>query len=461
MEIQLTEGNVFKNLLRFSAPFLLSYFLQTLYGMADLFIAGQFNGADVITAVAVGSQIMHMLTVIIVGLAMGPAVLIGHAVGEKNPQRIRTLIFTTTILFLIIAVIFTIITVLLCPQIVKVLSTPKESVEQTKMYLYICFAGLPFIVAYNVIASIFRGLGDSKSPMIFVAIACFINIVLDYILIGTFGLKAEGAAIATIFAQAVSVVISLLFVVAKNRAQNAKVAQLSADFSKQADFANVAPRANFSSKEAKEILKIGVPVACQDGFIQISFLLITVIANRRGVNVAAAVGIVEKIISFLFLVPSSMLSSVSAICAQNVGAKKMERANKTLFYAILLGFSFGLIVAVLFQFLGKNVIGFFTSSPEVVKLGTQYIRTYVFDCVFAAIHFSFSGYFCAIEKSLYAFLHNAISIIFVRVPGAYFASVLFPETLLPMGLAATCGSLLSSVICVGIFLHLRKKVDFA
>lgn len=487
MEIQLTEGNVLKNLVRFSAPFLLSYFLQTLYGMADLFIAGQFNGADVITAVSVGSQIMHMLTVIIVGLAMGPAVLIGHAVGEKNKNRIRTLIFTSSILFLIIAFIFTILTILLCPQIVKILSTPNESIEQTKMYLYICFAGLPFIVAYNVIASIFRGLGDSKSPMIFVAIACFINIVLDYILIGTFGLKAEGAAIATIFAQAISVIISLLFVVAKNRketanfatftknttisqnsansakpAENAKVAQFSEDFTKrksstnQADSATVA---KFSKKEAKEILKIGVPVACQDGFIQISFLLITVIANRRGVNVAAAVGIVEKIISFLFLVPSSMLSSVSAICAQNVGAKKMERANKTLLYAILIGFSFGLIIAILFQFLGKNVIGLFTSSKEVVRLGSQYIRTYVFDCVFAAIHFSFSGYFCAIGKSLYAFLHNAISIIFIRVPGAYFASVLFPETLLPMGLAATCGSLLSSIICVFIFAHLRKKVE--
>lgn len=447
MNFQLTEGNIFKNLIRFSIPFLISYFLQTLYGLADLFIAGQFNGAEVITAVSVGSQIMHMLTVIIVGFAMGPAVLIGHAVGEKNPLRIRTIIFTTIILFAIIAIIFTATTTLLCTQIVKLVSTPAESVAQTKMYLFICFAGIPFIIAYNVIASVFRGLGDSKSPMIFVAIACAINIILDYVLMGPLKMQAKGAAIATIFAQALSVIISLIFIFCKNRA----VKNSAPNFAEQTRIQK------FSASEAKEILKIGVPVACQDGFIQISFLIITIIANRRGVNVAAAVGIVEKIISFLFLFPSSMLSAVSAIAAQNIGAKKIERAQKTLFYAISTGVTFGLIIAVLFQFFSQNVIGRFTSSPEVVQLGCQYIKTYVFDCVFAAIHFSFSGYFCACGKSLYAFLHNVISIIFVRVPGAYFASILFPQTLLPMGLAATTGSLLSSIICLIIFRRLQRK----
>ncbi len=453
MNFQLTEGNIFKNLIRFSIPFLISYFLQTLYGLADLFIAGQFNGAEVITAVSVGSQIMHMLTVIIVGFAMGPAVLIGHAVGEKNPIRIRTIIFTTIILFAIIAIIFTATTTLLCKQIVKLVSTPAESVAQTKMYLFICFAGIPFIIAYNVIASVFRGLGDSKSPMIFVAIACAINIILDYVLMGPLKMQAKGAAIATIFAQALSVIISLIFIFCKNRKnkQNRAVKNSAPNFDAQTRIQK------FSASEAKEILKIGVPVACQDGFIQISFLIITIIANRRGVNVAAAVGIVEKIISFLFLFPSSMLSAVSAIAAQNIGAKKIERAQKTLFYAISTGVTFGLIVAVLFQFFSQNVIGRFTTSPEVVQLGCQYIKTYVFDCVFAAIHFSFSGYFCACGKSLYAFLHNVISIIFVRVPGAYFASVLFPQTLLPMGLAATTGSLLSSIICLIIFRRLQRK----
>ena len=443
MKTQLTEGNVLKNLVRFSLPFLLSYFLQTLYGLADLFIAGQFHGAEVITAVSVGSQIMHMITVIIVGLAMGPAVLIGHAVGENNKNRIRTIIFTSIVLFALVSVVFTVLLLALCPQIVGIVSTPAESVDQTRLYLFICFAGIPFITAYNVIASVFRGLGDSKSPMIYIAIACFFNIVLDFIFMGNLQMGAEGAALATVIAQAASVIISLVAAILKREKSPSEKEKL-----------------NFSSKEAKEIFKIGIPVACQDGFIQISFLLITVIANKRGVNVAAAVGIVEKIISFLFLVPSSLLSSISAIASQNIGAKKIDRAEKTLSYGIKIGFCAGLVFAVLSQFFAENVISMFTSNAEVVRFGCQYIKTYVFDCVFAAIHFCFSGYFCACGKSIYAFLHNAISIIFVRIPGAYFASVMFTETLLPMGLAATCGSILSSIICAIIFSSLHKKNAF-
>ncbi len=441
MQLQLTQGNVLKNLVQFSLPFLLSYFLQTLYGLADLFIAGQFNGADTITAVSVGSQIMHMITVIIVGLAMGPAVLTGHAVGENNKNRIHTLISTSTILFAFISIFLTVLLIALCPQIVKLVSTPSESVKQTESYLLICFFGIPFITAYNVIASILRGLGDAKSPMIFIAIACFINILLDYIFMGPLNLGAEGAALATIIAQGISVIISLFAILIrkKNTERKTKVLQ-------------------FSSKEAKEIFKIGIPVACQDGFIQISFLLITVIANKRGVNVAAAVGIVEKIISFLFLVPSSLLSSVSAISSQNIGAAKPERAEKTLFYGIKIGFAAGLLFAVLFQFFSKQVISLFTQNPQVILFGSQYIRTYVFDCVFASIHFCFSGYFCALGKSFWAFVHNVISIILIRVPGAYLASVLFTQTLLPMGLAATCGSILSSIVCVLIFKHLHKNI---
>lgn len=443
MKTPLTEGNVLKNLVRFSLPFLLSYFLQTLYGLADLFIAGQFHGAEVITAVSVGSQIMHMITVIIVGLAMGPAVLIGHAVGENNKSRIRTIIFTSVALFALVSVFFTVLLLALCPEIVKIVSTPAESVAQTKLYLFICFAGIPFITAYNVIASVFRGLGDSKSPMIYIAIACFFNIVLDFVFMGNLQMGAEGAALATVIAQAASVIISLAASILKREKSPAEK-----------------EKPKFSSREAKEIFRIGIPVACQDGFIQISFLLITVIANKRGVNVAAAVGIVEKIISFLFLVPSSLLSSISAIASQNIGAKKIERAEKTLFYGIKIGFCAGLVFAVLFQFFAENVISMFTSNAEVVRFGCQYIKTYVFDCVFAAIHFCFSGYFCACGKSIYAFLHNAVSIVFVRIPGAYLASVMFTETLLPMGMAATCGSILSSIICAIIFSQLHKKNEF-
>ena len=439
MQKNLTQGSILKNIVVFSLPYLLSYFLQTLYGMADLFLAGQFNGAAVISAVSIGSQVMHMLTVIIVGLAMGGTVLIGQAVGARDTKRTSKVTGNTIILFLIFSVLVTIILLATCRGIVGLVSTPLESVDQTVAYLKICFFGIPFIVAYNVIASIYRGMGDSKSPMIFVIIACSLNIILDYIFMGLMGMQAEGAAIATVIAQAVSVIISLI-AIAKTHSLKLTKKDLKID------------QAVMSA-----ILKIGLPVACQDGFIQISFIVITIIANRRGVNVAAAVGIVEKIICFLFLIPSSMLSSISAIAAQNIGAGFHDRARKTFWAGTAIAVGIGAVFAVTFQFISGPVISLFSRDEIVVTFGTQYLRSYVTDSVLASIHFCFSGYFTAMGKSIISFIHNSISIILIRIPGAYLASKLWPETLFPMGLAAPLGSLLSAFICAGAYLYLRKK----
>ena len=183
-----------------------------------------------------------------------------------------------------------------------------------------------------------------------------------------------------------------------------------------------------------QILRIGIPVAMQDGLIQIAFIIITIIANRRGLSDAAAVGIVEKIISFLFLVPSSMLSTVSALGAQNIGAGKTERAAQTLKYAAMIAVGFGLTVAIIIQFIAEPVVGLFTTDAAVRMAGGQYIRGYIWDCIFAGVHFSFSGYFCACGRSELSFLHNITAIVLVRVPGVYLTSKLFPQTLLPMGL---------------------------
>ena len=441
MTKNLTEGSILKNIVLFSLPYLLSYFLQTLYGMADLFLAGQFNGAAVISAVSIGSQVMHMLTVIIVGLAMGGTVLIGQAVGAKNEKRTAKTTGNTITLFLIFSAIVTIILLVSCRGIVNLVSTPPESVEQTVAYLRVCFAGIPFIVAYNIIASIYRGMGDSKSPMIFVIIACTLNIILDYTFMGLLGMQAEGAAIATVIAQAVSVIISLIAIV-RTRSLKLTKSDLKID-----------------RKVMGDILKIGVPVACQDGFIQISFIVITIIANRRGVNVAAAVGIVEKIICFLFLIPSSMLSSISAIAAQNIGAGYQDRARHTFYAGTAIAVGIGAVFALAFQFISHPVISLFTRDEIVVRLGSQYLRSYVTDCVIAAIHFCFSGYFTAMGKSIISFIHNSISIIFIRIPGAWLASKFWPETLYPMGLAAPMGSLLSDFICLAAFIWIYKKAQ--
>ncbi len=448
MEKNLTTGSVFKNVIWFSLPYLLSYFLQTLYGMADLFIIGQFDGVAGTTAVSVGSQVMHMITVIIVGLAMGTTVSIGQAVGANNRKQAAKDVGNTVTLFMVVSVMFTAIFLALRYPIVLAMSTPAEAVEGTVDYLTICFIGIPFITAYNIISSIFRGMGDSKSPMYFIAVACAANIALDYLFMGVFKMGPTGAALGTTLSQAISVAVSL-FVIIKRKS----IALEKKDFK---------PDKPVISK----ILKIGVPIALQDGLIQIAFIVITIIANKRGLNDAAAVGIVEKVISFLFLVPSSMLSTVSALGAQNIGAKKPQRAIQTLQYAIMLAAGFGAIASIVIQFTANPIVAMFTDQStadgaEVVRLGGQYLRGYIFDCIFAGIHFSFSGYFCACGKSGLSFLHNILSISLVRIPGVYLTSKMFSATLFPMGLATAAGSLLSVIICIGAFTILRRKERLA
>lgn len=440
MEKDLTTGSVLKNIVFFSLPYLLSYFLQTLYGMADLFIIGQFNGVDRITAVSVGSQVMHMLTVMIVGLAMGATVTIGKAIGGKKLEQASITVGNTITLFMGVSIVMTILLLLLVKPIVAVMSTPAEAVSETIIYLTICFIGIPFITAYNIISSIFRGLGDSKSPMYFIAIACVANIILDYLFIGGLHLGAAGAALGTTLSQTVSVIVALCVVLRRKTGITLKRQYFKPQM-----------------ETMGQILRIGIPIALQDGFIQIAFIVITVIANRRGLNDAAAVGIVEKFISIVFLVPSTMLSTVSALSAQNIGAGKHERASATLRYAIMIAVGFGIIVAVITQFTGKDIVGIFTNDESVIVLGDQYLRSYIWDCVFAGIHFSFSGYFCAYGLSGISFLHNVLSIICVRIPGAYFASLYYPDTLYPMGFAAPGGSLLSVIVCVIAFCIVKKR----
>ena len=467
----LAKGDLFHNMILFSLPYLLSYFLQTLYGLADLLIAGRFNGADVISAVSIGSQVMHMVTVMIVGLAMGTTVMIGRFVGAEDENGIRRAIGNTITLFAMIAALATCALLGLTQPIVQLLSTPPEAVPGALAYLRICFAGIPFIVAYNILSSIFRGMGDSRSPMLFIAVACALNILLDLLFMGPMQLGAAGAALATVVAQAASVAFALVGIRQHGTAV-VRNASVNADVENRAGAQVPAPEdATTSSNEPAradrsawwdpamlhQILSIGLPIACQDGFIQISFLIITVIANRRGVDISAAVGIVEKTISFLFLVPSSMLSTVSTIAAQSIGAGDPARARQTLRYGVGLASGIGLLFAILFQFISAPFFTLFTKDPVVQALAVQYMCTYVLDCVVAGIHFPFSGFFSASGLSILSFIHNLCSVILVRIPGAWLATKLFPDTLYAMGLAAPAGSLLSALICIAFYLALRRK----
>ena len=427
----LTEGSVGKNLIRFALPYLLACFMQTFYGMADLFVVGLYNGSGTTTAVAVGSQVMHMLTVIIVGFAMGATVRIGRYVGAGDERGAAKTVGASVVFFAVFAAALTMGLLLSVNLITDVMLTPAEAVEETRVYLGICFAGVPFITAYNVISSIFRGAGDSKRPMYFVAVACVVNIVLDFALIGGMGFGAAGAALGTVCGQAVSVAFALGMLKRRDLGFRVTRREVRAD-----------------RESISQILKVGAPIACQDGLIQVAFIVITVIANSRGLVVSAAVGIVEKLIGFLFLVPSAFLSAISAITAQNMGAHKPERARASLGYGLAITMGWGALCALYSQYLTQTLVGLFTRDAAV--------RAYSFDTLFAAVHFCFSGYFCGDQKAGISFLHNITAILLIRIPGAYLAGVYFPDSLYPMGWAAPLGSLLSALICVGFYLYFRR-----
>lgn len=410
--------------------------------MADLFIIGQFNSVDATTAVSIGSQVMHMITVIIVGLAMGSTVMIGRAVGAKNNKQMKKTVGNTVSLFTAVSIIITAMLIFCVKPIISLMSTPAEAVSGTSDYLTICFIGIPFITAYNVIASVFRGMGDSKSPMYFISVACVFNIALDFLFIGAMDMGAAGAALGTTLSQTASVIISLIVIRRKKLISGLHKNDLKPQKS------TILP-----------VLKVGFPVAVQDGFIQIAFIIITIFANKRGLTDAAAVGVVEKLIGIIFLVPSTMLSTVSSLSAQNIGAKKHGRVQKILLYSTIITVIYGVIMAVLMQFFAENAVGLFTNSADIMVLGGQYMHSYVWDCVFAGIHFCFSGYFCAYGLSNISFLHNVLSIVPARIPIAYYASVNYTDTLFPMGTAAPIGSLLSVIICIIAFMWIKKHKD--
>ncbi len=427
------------NILTFSLPYMLAYFLQMLYGLADMFFIGLYCGVDSITAVSNGAQVMHLVTVVLIGVAMGTTVRTARAVGAGDNAMVSRVIGNTVTLFSLLAAVLTVVLLTAHTFIVRAMNTPAEAFDATCNYLLVCFSGIPFIVAYNVIASVFRGLGDSRSPMYFVVVACVANILLDWLLVGLLGWGPTGAALATTLSQVVSVVVALFFI-----RRRALFPFTRGDFRPHRD-------------TLRNILGIGVPVALQDGLIQVAFIAITVIANGRGLVDAAAVGIVEKFIGLLFIVPSAMLSTVSAISAQCIGAGLGDRARQTMRTAIYIAAGFGLAVSLLFQFIPETAVRLFTSDAAVVTQGGEYLRSYVFDCFMAGIHFCFSGFFVACGYSVISFCHNVMSIVFARLPLSYFLSALYPDTLYPMGLASPLGSLLSVIICVIAYRWLLRR----
>lgn len=439
-ENNLTQGSIFKGLISFALPYFGANVMQALYSAVDLFTVGQFSGTSAISAVNIGSQIMLIVTGFIIGCSIGTTVTIGMHVGSKNMEKASSALANTIILFAALGLILTCSMLAFSQSLAALMQTPAASYNETVTYVFICTLGIPFIILFNGSAAVFRGLGDSKTPMLVVAIACVINIAGDFLLTGFLRLGVVGVAAATTFAQMISSVAALCLIKKKG---------LPFEFGIR--------KIRFHKGIFKDIVYSGLPVAAQDTLINFSFMILTVIANTRGLVASGAVGVVEKLITFMFLVPSSMLSAITAITAQNIGAGKKERAVKATHYGMIVTAVFGCIMAALSWTCPRALTGIFTTDKEVIDAATEYLKTYSLDCILVAYTFCINGYLCGIGKSFVSFIHSVLGIFLVRIPVAMLLSALFPNTLLPMGLASPLGSAFSILVLTVYFTVQKKK----
>lgn len=434
-----TQGSILGKLVPFMLPILGALILQAAYGAVDLLVVGRFGTTSGLSAVSTGSQVLNLVTFVITQSAMGITVLIARYIGEKKQQQIGALIGGSIVVFAMISAVLFVVMIVFSRPIAVLMQAPAEAVSLTSMYVKICGGGIFFIVAYNLLAAIFRGLGDSKSPLIFVAVACVVNIAGDLILVAGLHLDAAGAAIATVFAQAVSVVFALLLLFKRNLPFTIK----------KSDF-----RINEYCNRA---LKIGLPLALQECLTQISFLALCAFINRLGLEASSGYGVACKIVNFAMLIPSSLMQSMASFVSQNVGAGNEKRARKALFTGIGVGLTIGLIVFVFIMFKGDLLTGIFTTDEAVIQKGYDYLRGFALETMVTAILFSMIGYFNGHDKTVWVMIQGLIQTLLVRLPLAYYMSIQPDASLTKIGFAAPVATMFGIVLNIIFYIYCNRK----
>lgn len=436
----LIEGNIFTSLVRFAVPVFFTLFLQALYGGVDLLVVGQFASTNDVSGVATGSMLLSTVTMIITGLSMGVTVLVGERIGKRQPEKAGQAIGGGICIFAVFGAVLTVFMLLFAEPLAGLLHAPKEAFSQTVLYIRICGGGALFIVSYNVLGAVFRGIGDAKTPLITVMIACVINIFGDLLLVAVFHMGAAGAALATVLAQAVSVLVSFLMIRKK---------ELPFVFSKS--------YLRFRKKIILTELKLGTPVALQELLVGISFLVIQTIVNTFGVVASAGVGIAEKVCVFLMLVPSAYMQSMSAFVAQNMGAGNPQRAKKALKYGIMTAFAAGALMSLLTFFQGDLLSAVFSTDPAVIAASHSYLKAYAIDCLLTPFLFCFIGYYNGCEKTLFVMIQGLVGAFFVRIPVVYLMSRIAGVTLFQIGLGTPASSVVQIILCLIMFASMEKK----
>ena len=445
MKNDFTNGRILPSLIKFALPVLFALFLQAMYGGVDLLVVGKFSDNSSVSAVSTGSQLMQSITTAISGLSMGTTVLLAQRIGNGKRKEAGEIIGSAVILFTTISILFTVLFVVFSKHICLIMNAPAEAFDGTVSYFTICSAGLVFIVAYNVIGSIFRGIGDSKTPLITVAVACVINILGDLLFVAGFQMGASGAALATVLAQAISVIVSLIII---------KHQKLPFDIQKS--YFNV--KTEHSRFYIKRTLGLGIPIALQDFLVSISFLVILSIVNKLGLVYSAGIGVAEKVCMFIMLVPISFMQSLSSFVGQNEGAGYKDRSLRAMFYGMAASFVLGTIMAAITFFHGDLLAGIFSNEIDTILQAAEYLKAYAIDTLLVSFLFCFCGYYNGCGKTTFVMIQGLIGAFGIRIPVSWIMSKLNPVSMFRIGLASPCSTLVQIIFCfIALFVILHKR----
>ena len=434
-----TQGSILKKLCRFMLPVLGALILQAAYGAVDLLVVGRFGSTSGLSAVSTGSQVLNLVTFVVTQLAMGVTVLIARYIGEKREKEIGAVLGGAAVVFTILAGCLFVLLVLFARPISVLMQAPQEALALTASYVRICGCGILFIVAYNVLSAVFRGLGDSRSPLLFVLVACLVNVAGDLVLVAGLHLDAAGAALATVLAQAVSVGCALAILRRK---------KLPFTFRKSDVRLN---------EQCRRFLAIGLPLALQEFLTQLSFLALCAFVNRLGLAASSGYGVASKIVSFVMLVPSALMQSMASFVAQNIGAGNVKRAKKSMFTGIAVGVAFGIVMFALVLRKGDVLAGLFSTDAEVVRRGFEYLRGFAPETIVTAVLFSMVGYFNGSNRTLWVMIQGLIQTLLVRLPLAYYMSIQPNASLTKIGLAAPVSTAVGIMLNVGFYVYLNRK----
>ncbi|MDO4458755.1 MAG: MATE family efflux transporter [Clostridia bacterium] len=435
----LTEGPILKSILWFTFPFLISNLLQTLYGTVDTLVIGKFGSSSGVSAVACGSQLLSMFTFLAIGLSAGGTVLVGQCIGSKDYKHGAKIIGNLIIDFAVISFVLTAISLVFSELFLNWLNVPAEAMAEAVVYMRICSLGIPLIIGYNIVCALLRAMGDSKSPLIFVAVACVINIIGDFTLTGLLKMGVAGVAISTVTAQGFSFLFSLYFIMKKG---------ISFPFTKK--------DIKFDSKVTAQIFKIGVPMGVQSVLINISFMFITAIINSMGLSASAAMGIGDKIIGFAFMPQSAFSASIAVVVAQNYGAKKMDRAYKAVFYAIAVCVAIEAVFLLVCFIFPHFMPSLFSNDKTVIEMTGLYMKAYCIDGIFTAIAFNLSALLNGCGKTTFNMAQNLISTFLGRIPATWLFSRLPTTNLFLIGLAAPASTAMSIVMLL-VYIAVQRK----